>query len=125
SRGPERVVVTQLQVGRRRRLRPPRSGIETIALELAERRALEVVDRLPGAQRKAEGKQALLRRISLVEVFPAQVPFVQIVAHAERRADVLQVMLDDRAAALGDERVERIRGLEIGEVRPGTEDAQR
>ena len=50
---------------------------------------------------------------------------MQVVAHAERRADVLQVVLDDRAAVLGHERVERIRRLEIGEVRPRAEDAQR
>ena len=50
---------------------------------------------------------------------------MQVVAHAERRADVLQVVLDDRAAVLRDQRVERVRGLEIGEVRPRAEDAQR
>ena len=48
-----------------------------------------------------------------------------VVAHAERRADVLQIVFDDRAAVLGDERVERIRRLEIGEVRPRAEDTQR
>ena len=124
-RRPERVVVAQLHVGRRRRLRPPRSGIEPIALELADRRILDVVDRLPRAQREAEGEEALPRRVALVEVLPAQIPFVEVVAHAERRADVLQVVLDDRAAVLGHERVERVRRLEIGEVRPGAEDAQR
>ena len=39
SRRPECVIVAQFQVGLRRRLRPPRAGIETIALELADRRA--------------------------------------------------------------------------------------
>ena len=48
-----------------------------------------------------------------------------VVAHAERRADVLQVVLDDRLAVFGDDRVDRVRGLEVGEVRPGAEDAQR
>ena len=50
---------------------------------------------------------------------------MQVVAHAERRADVLQVVLDDRAAVLGDQRVERVRRLEVRQVRPRAEDAQR
>ena len=50
---------------------------------------------------------------------------MQVVAHAEGRSDVLQVVLDDRAAVLGDERVERVAGLEVGQVRPRAENAQR
>ena len=58
-------------------------------------------------------------------MLPAQIPLVQLVAHAEGRADVLQIVLDDRATVLRDERVERVRGLEVGEIRPRAEDAQR
>ena len=43
-------------------------------------------------------------------------------AGAERRADVLQVMFDERTTILGDERVDGIRRLEICQVRPRTED---
>ncbi len=50
---------------------------------------------------------------------------MEVVAHAEGRADILQVVLDDRLAILRDERVDRVRGLEVGEVRPRAEDAER
>ena len=61
-RRPERVVVAQLHVGGRRRLRPPFSRIEDLAFELADRRVLDVVDGLPRAQPEPEGEEALPRR---------------------------------------------------------------
>src|SRR6185369_12054178 len=81
--------------------------------------------RLPRAQRETEREQTLLRRVALVEVLVAEIPLVQLVAHAERRAHVLQVVLHDHAAVLGQYRVERVRGLEVRQVSPCTEDTER
>ena len=50
---------------------------------------------------------------------------MRAVGHAEGRADVLQVVLHDGAAVLGDERVERVAGFQVGQVGPRAEDAQR
>ena len=51
---------------------------------------------------------------------------MKVVAHAEGGADVLQVVLDDGPAVLGDRSVSRVfLGLEVGEVRPRAEDTQR
>ena len=125
SRRPERVVITHLHIGRRWDLGPPLPGIESIALELADRRILDVIDRLPRAQRKTEREEALSRRISLIEVLVAEVPFVQVVVEAEGRADVLQIMLHDRAAVRRRQSVERVRRLPVREVRPRPKDAQR
>ena len=69
--------------------------------------------------------EAATRRGALIEILRAEVPLVPGVGHAERRPDVLQVVLHNAAPVLGDERVEGIAGLEIGEVRPGAEYAQR
>ena len=110
-RRPEGVVVSKLHVCSRRCLRPPRPWVEDLALELANRWVLDVVDGLPRAQAEPEREEALPRWPSLEEVLVAEVPFVIAVAHAEGRADVLQVMLDDRLAVLRDHRVHGVRRL--------------
>ena len=61
--GPERVIVSEFQVSRRRRLRPPRPRIESIAFELADRRVLHVRNGLPRAQCESEGEQSAQRRV--------------------------------------------------------------
>ena len=44
---------------------------------------------------------------------------------AERGSDVLQVVADDRAPIDLNERIERVAGLHVDEVRPPAEDLQR
>src|SRR5262245_33254548 len=51
-------------------------------------------------------------------MFPPKVPFVEVVVHAERGADILKPVLDDGVAVLGDEGIERIGRLEIRQIRP-------
>src|SRR5262249_12935635 len=77
--------------------------------------------RLPRAQSESVGQEAAFGRRAVVVVLPAHVPFMEIVRHAEARADVLQIVLDDRAAPLLDEHVERVPGLPVNQVRPCAE----
>ncbi len=124
-RRPKRIVGAQLDVGGDRRLRFPRRRIELIAFERADGRIVDVLHRLPRAQREPVGQEAALRRRPIVVVLPAHIPLVRVVRHAEGRADVLQVVLHERTAVLLDERVERVAGLPVHEVRPRAEHAQR
>ena len=113
SRRPERVVGTHFDVGRGRRVRLPRRGIEPIAFEPADGVVGRVGRRLPRAQCEAERQEATTRGVALVEILPALVPVVRAVgAHPEGRADVLQVVLHHGPAVFRHERIEGVAGFQ-------------
>ena len=68
----------------------------------------------------------LQREIALEQVLCAFVVLTRPVrARPERRADILEVMTNETASVRRDQRVERVAGLHVHEVRPGAKHLQR
>ncbi len=74
--------------------------IEAIALELADRRELarRGCAATGSTRSRATGSGAAWCR--LIEILVAEIPFMDVVAHTERRADVLEIVLHDLSPIL-------------------------